>query len=135
MAATDGGRLSLSMKTKVKKNYGNLDKQFARFVAFSAFSVSIQAIGKQKTVRNNNSNRKNPSVTGGHKEETLGLSLQERPFLFTAVTYTVTRGLAGTDEQVGVPKGRTENEQTDYSKKEREKTEGQRARGSGGTTM
>ncbi|KAI5675307.1 hypothetical protein M9H77_06257 [Catharanthus roseus] len=69
-------------------------------------------------------NKKNPSVTGGLKEETLGLSQQERPFLFTAVTYT----------QVGVPMGRTENEQIDCSKKEREKTEGQRARGNDGTT-
>ncbi|KAI5659080.1 hypothetical protein M9H77_27873 [Catharanthus roseus] len=64
----------------------------------------------------------------------LSVSLsKKRPFLFIAVTYTVTRELAGIDEQVRVPKGRTENEQTDCSKKERKKTEGQRARGSGST--
>ncbi|KAI5659243.1 hypothetical protein M9H77_28036 [Catharanthus roseus] len=115
--------ISLSIRSRV-------DLTPSEFFAFSAFPVLIQAIGKQKSVRNNNSNRKVAS-----KKKTLGLSQQERPFLFTAVTYTVTRGLASTDEQVRVPKGRTENEQTDYSKKEREKTEGQRARGSGGTAQ
>ncbi|KAI5665112.1 hypothetical protein M9H77_24435 [Catharanthus roseus] len=50
----------------------------------------------------------------------LGLSLQEAPFpLLPAVSHTVTRGLAGIDEQVRVP------EKTEGSERER--------RGSGGT--
>ncbi|KAI5653390.1 hypothetical protein M9H77_30577 [Catharanthus roseus] len=53
-------------------------------------------------------------------KRTLSVSLSKKlPFLFTAVSHTVTRGLAGTDEQVRVPKGRTENEQTDCSNEER----------------
>ncbi|KAI5648810.1 hypothetical protein M9H77_34815 [Catharanthus roseus] len=105
-----------------------------KFFAFSAFPVSIQAIGKRKQLDITTITENEESLSNRWpKKETLGLSQQERPFLFTAVTYTVTRGLAGTDEQVRVPKGRTENEQTNCSKKEREKTEGQRARGSGST--
>ncbi|KAI5678922.1 hypothetical protein M9H77_09872 [Catharanthus roseus] len=54
------------------------------------------------------------------QKRTLSVSLSKKlPFLFTAVSHTVTRGLAGTDKQVRVPKGRTENEQTDCSNEER----------------
>ncbi|KAI5648172.1 hypothetical protein M9H77_34177 [Catharanthus roseus] len=69
------------------------------------------------------------------QKRTLSVSLSKKlPFLFTAVSHTVTRGLAGTDEQVRVPKGRTENEQTDCSKEERrQKVRERERRGSGGT--
>ncbi|KAI5649213.1 hypothetical protein M9H77_35218 [Catharanthus roseus] len=75
------------------------------------------------------------------KENSLGLSQQEAPFplclrshtrelsqslsarsslsSLPAVSHTVTQGLAGTDEQVRVPKGRTENEETNCSNEER----------------
>ncbi|KAI5674378.1 hypothetical protein M9H77_14742 [Catharanthus roseus] len=67
------------------------------------------------------------------QKRTLSVSLSKKlPFLLPAVSHTVTRGLAGTDEQVRVPKGRTENEQTDCSNKERRQKVRER-RGSGGT--
>ncbi|KAI5659201.1 hypothetical protein M9H77_27994 [Catharanthus roseus] len=62
-------------------------------------------------------NKKTPSVTGGLKGKSSRSLSTEGPFLFTAVTCT----------------GRTENERQAARRKREEKTEGQRARGRGGT--
>ncbi|KAI5677223.1 hypothetical protein M9H77_08173 [Catharanthus roseus] len=108
-----------------------------QFFAFSAFPVSNPSNGSSASSALASTMNDCPTCSTGEEQDEslsnrwpqkkLSVSLsKKRPFLFTAVTYTVTRGLACTDEQVRVPKGRTENDQTDCSKKEREKTEGQR---------
>ncbi|KAI5658517.1 hypothetical protein M9H77_27310 [Catharanthus roseus] len=56
------------------------------------------------------------------------------PFPLTAVVHTVTRRLTGTDQQMRVPKGRTEKRTDKLFERRERKTEGQRARGGSGCT-
>ncbi|KAI5666558.1 hypothetical protein M9H77_16411 [Catharanthus roseus] len=72
--------------------------------------------------------------SGEEREESLNSRARSSLSPLPVVSHTVTRGLAGTDEQVRVLKGRTENEQTDCSNEERrQKVRERERRGSGGT--
>ncbi|KAI5674485.1 hypothetical protein M9H77_14849 [Catharanthus roseus] len=104
------------------------------FFGFSDSPVQIQATGRRTSSASSicaSTKTDCPTCSFGEERDesfssrwpqkrTLSVSLSKKlPFFFTAVSHTVTRGLAGTNEQVRVPKGRTENEHTDCSNEER----------------